>query len=78
MAPMIKTTLEQFRDEVEDFLDRSRRYGMTPTTLGRETINDSSFYSRLRNGADFRTSTIDKVRDYMREWEQSNMPKEGN
>jgi len=55
---------ERFRNDVEDFLTRS---GMTPTELGRSSVNNPSFVFRLRDGQSCRVNTMDRVYAFMRD-----------
>jgi predicted transcriptional regulator len=52
-----------FRQEVEGFLAET---GMKPSNFGFAAANDPSFIARLKAGRDFKASTIDRVREYMR------------
>lgn len=54
--------IEQFRGEVERFLDAHK---MDPTTFGKQSVNDPNFVFRLRNGTDPRISTVERVRSFM-------------
>lgn len=63
---MAITVREQITDEIDAFLERT---GLTPTTLGRLAVNDLSFVQRLRDGADIRASTIDRLRAFMANYE---------
>lgn len=57
--------LEAFRENVETFLLIS---GMTPTTFGKEAVGDPSFVFDLRDGREPRSATMNRVREYMREY----------
>ena len=59
---------EQFVADVESFL---LRHGMPQTSLGLKALNDGSFVTRLREGHDVRTRTMDRVRAYMRSMDDS-------
>lgn len=51
-------TLEQFRSRVTTYLKRT---GISPTTFGREVLNDPAWVSRLLNGLEPKERTRDKV-----------------
>lgn len=53
--------------EVERFLKRRR---MAPTTFGGLAAGNRHFVQRLREGGDNLTSTVDKVRLFMKEWKK--------
>jgi hypothetical protein len=46
-----------------------RRTGMTPSRLGREVLNDSSFVRDLRRGRELRPKTDAKLRAYLQQHE---------
>ncbi|TMV85531.1 hypothetical protein FGG78_20705 [Thioclava sp. BHET1] len=56
--------MQKFLSEIEEYLERT---GMKPSTFGRLFLNDPSFVFRLRNNGECRASTIEAVRDKMRE-----------
>jgi sulfate adenylyltransferase subunit 2 len=57
------TTLsEQFRAEVETFLERAL---MDATKLGKDALNDPNFVFDLREGRSPSARTIDKVRAFI-------------
>jgi predicted transcriptional regulator len=64
---MSTTIRDQFSHEVELFLATR---GMAPTDFGVHAVNNPSFVQRLREGMDFRVSTIDRVRKFMMEHAQ--------
>jgi predicted transcriptional regulator len=68
------STQELFLKEVEAFLVRS---GMAPTRLGSLATGDPSLVANLREGRDLRASTMDKVRQCMRDHEGEEQPKRG-
>lgn len=49
--------------EIEAFLERS---GMAPGTFGTYAVDDGRFVTRLRAGADVRTQTLERVREFIR------------
>lgn len=51
--------------EVESFLKDNQ---MAPTTFGLKAVNDAKFVTSLRAGLDPRSTTIDEVRAFMRDW----------
>ena len=64
-APL--STREALVAEVNAFLDRN---GVAPTVFGVAALNDPKFVIGLRNGADVKTVTLDKVRLYMSKYEE--------
>jgi hypothetical protein len=58
------STRDELLAEVESFLTRS---GMTPTRFGVEAMSDRTFVRNLRRSLDVRSSTIDRVRQFIRE-----------
>lgn len=54
--------------EVEAFLELS---GMTPSRLGKEAINDPSWYFRFQRGMDTKIETADRLRSYMDHWRRT-------
>lgn len=58
--------LENFLDEVEVYLDKSK---LPPTTFGKQAVGDPQFVFDLRKGREPRSRTVDKVRAFMRERE---------
>ncbi len=54
-----------FLGEVEEFLAKHR---MAHTTFGLRAVNNAKFVADLRAGLDPRSSTIDEVRLFMRDW----------
>lgn len=56
---------------MDDLLSEISAYceavGIKPTTLGRYTVNDGSFVSRLQAGGECLPRTAAKVRAYMRD-----------
>lgn len=51
--------------EVEIFLEQ---HGMAPTAFGLKAVNDAKFVANLRSGLDPRSTTIDEIRAFMRDW----------
>jgi hypothetical protein len=49
--------------EIEAFLERS---GMGPGTFGSLTMADGKLVPRLRAGADLRTQSVDRIREFIR------------
>lgn len=62
----MKTFTEQFHDQIEAFLDRTK---MAPTVFGRNAMKDPTFVFRLRKGHSVRTTTMDRVVAYMNAYE---------
>ena len=60
----MKTLSQQFRDEVEAFLERT---GTKPTEFGRQATGDPSLVLNLRRGRSPRLTTADRVLAYIRE-----------
>lgn len=56
---------QSFTDDVEKFLKRT---GVEPTIFGREALGDPSFVFDLRKGRSPSARTMDKVRDWIRDW----------
>lgn len=54
--------LDQFKADIEAFLKRT---GMAHTTFGKKALGDAMFVQRIRNGADPKISTAEKVRKFM-------------
>ncbi|MEM7398736.1 MAG: hypothetical protein AAF354_07330 [Pseudomonadota bacterium] len=55
--------------EIDDFLKRT---GMTPTAFGRQSLNDGSFLSGLRNPHNPRSctlKTVSRLRKFMADYE---------
>jgi hypothetical protein len=50
--------------EIEEFLAPR---DMLESTFGRLSVHDGKFIARLRAGADFRSKTGDRVREFIRE-----------
>ena len=59
----MKTLSQQFRDEVEGFLERT---GTKPTEFGRLAAGDPSFVLSLRRGRSPTLNTVDKVLGFIR------------
>lgn len=60
----MKTLSEQFRAEVEGFLERT---GTKPTEFGRAAAGDPSFVLSLRRGRSPTLATVDKVLAFIHE-----------
>ena len=60
----MKTFTEQFRAEIEGFLERTRT---KPTEFGRLAAGDPSFVLSLRRGRSPTLATADKVLAFIRE-----------
>jgi predicted transcriptional regulator len=59
---------KEFLKEIQAFL---RAHRMQPSTFGLKAMNDKSFVTDLMiNGRDVKTSTIERVRKFMREYEK--------
>jgi hypothetical protein len=58
------TIREQILSEIEAFLLRTN---MPPATFGTRVAKDGKFVFRLRDGADMRTETWERVRQFIRE-----------
>ncbi len=69
------TALEEFRNEVESFLERS---GMAHTTFGTKAMGDAMFVQRLRKGSDPKISTAERVRKFIKSMNGTNDPQERN
>lgn len=54
--------------EIEIFLNAS---GMNPTMLGKLAMNDPMFVFDLRNGRDYRRSTEERIRTFMKKYKPS-------
>lgn len=66
------TLKEALLADIEAFLAST---GMKHTTFGYKVMNDPAFVSRLREGRDVRTDTIDRVRAFMEEARTKERPK---
>lgn len=66
------STRDEFLREIAEF---QRRTGMGDAALGRAVLNDPSWLTRLRDGADARISTVDAVRAFMRGYKPPKHPK---
>lgn len=53
---------------VEAFLER---HNMPPTTFGAKAVNDAKLVANLRSGADIRTRTADRIREFMEGYESA-------
>lgn len=53
-------------DEIAEFC---AKHGLSETRFGELALNDKPFVSQLRAGRDMRSSTIDKIRTFMREFD---------
>lgn len=60
-------SLERLRTDVETFLDRHQ---MKAYLLGRGALNDPMFVHVLRQGRDFRLTTVEKVYAWMANYER--------
>lgn len=63
------TTRDALLAEIEAFL---HRHGVAASEFGRAALNDTSLVKRLRDGADVRLSTADRIRDFIRSYKQKN------
>lgn len=54
--------LDQFKADIEAFLKRS---GMAHTTFGAKAVGNAMFVQKLREGADPKISTAERVREFM-------------
>jgi hypothetical protein len=50
-------------EEIEAYMEAM---GWPPTTFGREVLGDTAFVSRLRMGRDVKSSTADRIRQYIK------------
>lgn len=62
---------DQLLDQIEAFLTE---HAMAPSTFGARALEDRHFVRRLRAGADVKSSTIVRVREFMRRWNESPRP----
>lgn len=60
------STQADLLSEIENFL-RTRK--IAETTFGRLAVNDGKFVPRLRLGANMTLSTVDRVREFIRQHE---------
>ncbi|NVK20758.1 MAG: hypothetical protein HWE30_18905 [Methylocystaceae bacterium] len=60
--------MTSFMREIEDYLDET---GTKPSSFGRIVLNDPGFVYRIRDGAECRLSTIEKVRSKIAELKTS-------
>lgn len=54
-------------EEVEAFIVAN---GVSATRFGDEALGDRHFVRQLRDGRDVKLSTVDKVRNFMRDWRE--------
>lgn len=59
------STHDKFLSEIEAFLTEE---SMRPTTFGIRAMNDAKFVTKLRDGADVTTRTMDRVRQFICEY----------
>lgn len=60
---------KEFLKEIQAFL---KAQGMSPSTFGLKAMRDKSFVSDVMiEGRDVKTSTIEKVRKFMRDYERA-------
>lgn len=64
-------TREQFLQEIDAFLAHT---GMTQSQLGDMAVNDAKFVPRIRAGSSLTVRTLDRVREFMRDYRP---PKDG-
>ncbi len=57
--------MDELLAEIEDFC---RLHGLSETRFGELALRDKPFVSQLRQGRDLRTSTAEKLRQFMREY----------
>ncbi len=55
-------------DLIEEIADFCTRHGMSETRFGELVLNDKPFVSQLRAGRDIRSSTVEKIRAFMRDF----------
>ena len=72
MRKKTESTRDLFLKEIEGFLART---GMPAARLGRLAVNDTKFVFHLKDGADVRTGTMDRVRNFMANFEGTNSGK---
>ena len=60
------STAERLLADIEAFLKRT---GMPATEMGLRVLKDGHFVHRLRQGRDITTRTLDRVRDFMADYE---------
>ena len=59
---------DQVAEEIEAFLIKT---GMPAATFGRNALADPAFVFDMREGRDMKSSTIDKLREYMADYRPS-------
>tara|TARA_R110000822_G_scaffold81496_2_gene193524 strand:+ start:55 stop:252 length:198 start_codon:yes stop_codon:yes gene_type:complete len=64
----MKTSQQQFQDEIEAFLTG---FGFSPTVFGRDALGDPGFVFQIRAGRSPHLRTIDKVRAFMEKQEKT-------
>jgi len=67
MAKKSQTDWEIFKAEVESFIARTP--GMSARRLGKEAVNKTEFVFNMRRGAESLPSTVVRVRDWMRAYD---------
>ena len=63
------TAMDALIDEIEAFL---ANHGMPPSTFGQQAIGDGKLVFDLREGRDLRSRTVERIRNYMREYRPPN------
>ena len=66
MSPVMPTVSEDFRAQVEAFLQAS---GFKPSEFGQQSVGDRSFVLNLRRGRSPTLATVDRVLAFIREFE---------
>lgn len=59
----VMSTSDQLLREIEEFMAAT---GLKEWQVGKGAVNDAMFVSRLRSGAQPRTDTLDRVREFMK------------
>ena len=62
------TRAEEFIADVEAFM---ARHDITPTTFGKEALNDPNFVPDIRGGRKPGLGSVDRVYDFMRRYTQA-------
>lgn len=68
------STNETLIADIEAFLER---FAMPPTQFGLRAIGDAKLVSELKEGRDLRTSTVERIRNFMRDYRPPNPKRAG-
>lgn len=69
------STAEKLLAEIESFCER---HGMSETAFGRKVANDNHMVRRIREKQSLTTTRLDRIRDFMREYDELQMGQQQN